>query len=135
MNSVFVDTSFVVALINERDQHHERATELTDLFDGLPLVTTDAVLLEIGNALARNFKRQAIEVIENFLSSVEVEIVHLDAELFGRAFHIYRTHEDKTWGLVDCVSFAVMRERGITDALTNDKDFGQAGFNPLMRVL
>lgn len=133
MNSVFVDTSFVVALVNEKDQHHERASDLADLFDGCPLVTTDAILLEIGNALAKRFKQQAVEVIEDFLTSDEVEIVQLDASLFQRAFDLYRTHQDKAWGMIDCVSFVVMRERGIVDALTYDKDFGQAGFNALMR--
>ena len=134
MSSVFVDTSFVVALANERDEHHARASELANLFDGSPLVTTDAVLLEVGNALARRFKQQAVEIIENFLSSDEAELVRLDAGLFGRAFELYRVHQDKTWGMVDCISFVVMRERGIVDALTTDKDFRQAGFTALMRV-
>lgn len=133
MNSVFVDPSFVVALVNEKDQHHDRASELADLFDGYPLVTIDAVLLEVGNALARNFKEQAIEIIEDFLTSEESEVVRLDESLFQRAFELYRTHRDKTWGMIDCVSFVVMRERGIVDALTSDKDFRQAGFNALMR--
>ncbi|MCA1631612.1 MAG: PIN domain-containing protein [Acidobacteria bacterium] len=134
MNSVFVDTSFVVALINDRNQHHTRASELANLLDGCPLLTTDAVLIEIGNALARNFKGQAVEIITDFLASEEVEIVHLHAALFASAFELYRTHTDKAWGMVDCVSFVVMQERGLVDALTNDKDFAQAGFNALMRA-
>ena len=133
MNKVFIDTSFVVALVNEKDQHHDRASELADLFDGYPLITTDAVLLEIGNALGRNFKEQAAEVIEGFLTSAEIEIVPLDTALFQRAFELYRTHKDKAWGMTDCLSFIIMRERGIVDALTNDKDFEQARFNALMR--
>ena len=134
MNKVFVDTSFIIALVNEKDQHHTHASELAELFDGYPLLITDAVLLEIGNALARNFKEQAVEAIEDFLTSDEVEIVRLDATLFERAFDLYRTHKDKRWGMIDCVSFVVMRERGIVDVLTNDKDFEQAGFAPLMRM-
>lgn len=133
MTSLFVDTSFVVALVSEKDQHHKLASRLADLFDGYPLVTTDAVLLEIGNALARNFKEQAEEIIADFLTSDEVEVVRLDADLFQRAFELYRAHKDKTWGMTDCVSFVIMRERGIADALTNDKDYRQAGFNALMR--
>jgi predicted nucleic acid-binding protein len=89
----------------------------------------------VGNALARNFKAQAAEVIEDFLTSGEVEIVTLDAALFQRAFDLYRTHTDKAWAMTDCISFIVMRERAITDALTNDKDFRQAGFNALMREM
>lgn len=105
------------------------------MFDGYPLITTDAVLLEIGNALARGFKEQAAEVIEDFLTSSEVDIVNLDSALFQSAFELYRTHKDKFRGMTDCVSFVTMRERGIVDALTNDKDFRQAGFNALMREL
>jgi len=133
LNRVFIDTSFVVALVNEKDQHHQRASELADLFDGYPLITTDAILLEVGNALARNFKEQASEVIEDFLTSDEVEIVNLDGVLFQSAFELYRTHKDKSWGMTDCISFIVMREHGIVDALTHDKDFRQVGFNALMR--
>ncbi|MGA9997507.1 MAG: PIN domain-containing protein [Pyrinomonadaceae bacterium] len=134
MNSVFIDTSFIVALVNEKDQHHHRASELAELFNEYPLVTTDAILLEVGNALARNFKEQAVEVIDDFLTSDEVEIVHLDDLLFQKAFSLYRTRQDKAWGMIDCVSFVVMSEREIVDALTNDKDFGQAGFHALMRT-
>jgi predicted nucleic acid-binding protein len=133
LNRVFVDTSFVVALVNEKDQHHARASELADRFDGQPLIITDAVLLEVGNALARNFKEQAAEVIADFLTSDEVEVVNMDADLFRRAFELYQTHKDKAWGLTDCTSFIVMREHGVIDALTYDNDFRQAGFNPLMR--
>lgn len=133
MNRVFIDTSFVAALVNEKDENHSRASELADLFDGFPLIITDAVLFEIGNALARNFREQAAEIIEDFQTSGEVEVVHLDLELFQKAFELYRTHKDKSWGMTDCFSFVVMREHSITDALTNDKDFRQAGFNALMR--
>jgi len=98
LDRVFIDTSFVVALVNEKDQHHNRAVELADLFDGYPLIISDAVLLEVGNALARNFKEQAIEVIEGFLTSEEVEVVSLDAVLFKKAFELYQTHKDKALG-------------------------------------
>ena len=70
----FVDTLFVIALINRRDQYHQQASEFADRFAGAPLLVTDAVLLEIGNALARNYKRQAIEIIEQFCTAEEVEI-------------------------------------------------------------
>jgi predicted nucleic acid-binding protein len=129
---VFVDTSFVVALVNKNDQHHEQALELTDEFDSHALVTTDAVLLEIGSALSRNFKPQSIEIIEHFLTADDVRVIHLNPSLFRKAFDLYKSHEDKLWGLVDCVSFVIMRELEIVDALSSDKHFAQAGFNALM---
>ena len=134
MNRVFVDTSFITALVNEQDEHHARAIELADLFDEFPVVTTDAVLLEIGNALARGFRDQAREIIADFLSSEEVEIVHLNPDLFRRGFELYGARNDKSWGMVDCISFVVMSDHQLLDALTTDRNFAQAGFNALMRV-
>jgi uncharacterized protein len=132
-NRVFIDTLFVIALVNPNDQHHARALELAEEYEGHPLVVTDAVLLEIGNGLARKFKQQAIEVIEQFFASDEIEIVTLTSDLFHRGFSVYKSRQDKEWGLVDCISFEVMRDAGITAALTVDHHFVQAGFYALMR--
>ncbi|MBW4476085.1 MAG: PIN domain-containing protein [Tolypothrix brevis GSE-NOS-MK-07-07A] len=132
-NKIFVDTLFVVALINQRDQYHQQASELADSLEIHPLITTDAVLLEIGNALARNYKDEAVKIIKHFLTSNEVEIVRLTPELFTQAFTLYKTHQDKAWGLVDCISFVVMKQTGVTQALTFDQHFVQAGFEALMR--
>lgn len=130
---ILIDTSFVVALVNDTDENHEKALNLSLEFDGKPTVITDSVMLEIGNTLARVYKTESIEAIEGFFASKEVEVVRLDETLFDKAFELYKTHADKTWGLVDCISFVVMRENGITDALTHDKHFVQAGFRALMR--
>jgi predicted nucleic acid-binding protein len=129
----FVDTCYVVALVNRRDQFHVRARELALAYRERPVLTTDAILLEIGNALARAFKREAVEVIESLLGSAELEVVHLSPELFDRGFELYASFRDKPWGLIDCVSFVVMRDRGIREALTYDQHFVQAGFHALMR--
>lgn len=130
---ILVDTLFVVALLNERDAYHHQASELADVFENQPLVITDAVLLEIGNALSRSFKSEAVQVIDHFLNSSEVEVVRLNPQLFEQSYHLYRSYLDKEWGLVDCVSFTVMRQMGITSALTFDQHFIQAGFTALMR--
>ncbi len=131
--TMFIDTLFVVALLNQRDQYHRRAEELAGRYEDGRFLMTDAVLLEIGNALARNYKDQAVEVIEHFLSSEDVEVVRLTPALFEAAFALYKTHLDKEWGLVDCLSFIVMRRAGVAEALTFDHHFVQAGFLALMR--
>ena len=100
MNRLFIDTLFVVALINPRDQYHEIALKLSTDYEGYPLLTTDCVLLEIGNALARNFKAQAVEILDDFTESNEVKIIHLNPLLFDKAYRIYRKYKDKEWGLV-----------------------------------
>ena len=132
MKKTFVDTFFVVALVNERDYFHEKAVELSVEFERKPVLITDAVLLEISNSLARTHKKESIIVIEKFLSTNETEVVRLDETLFNKAFDLYKNHADKSWGLVDCISFVVMKEQNITDALTCDKHFAQAGFRALM---
>jgi uncharacterized protein len=124
--TTFVDTLFVVALINQRDQYHNRAVELANQYEGHAFLITDAVLLEIGNALARNYKHQAIEIIDHFLASADVKVVPLTPALFQQAFTLYKAHEDKEWGLVDCISMIVMRQAGVTEVLTFDQHFAQA---------
>ncbi len=127
-DKVFVDTSFVLALINEHDQYHDQAEVLSFKFEQSFLITTVAVLLEIGNALAKDFRKEANEVLKLLRHSNSVEVVEIDQRLFEKALDIYEKYNEKTWGLVDCISFVVMGERGSTNVLTFDRDFTEAGF-------
>src|SRR5437868_8526925 len=111
-NRIFVDTSFVLALINERDQYHDQAEALSYRFENSPLITTDAILLEIGNALAKDFREEAVVIIKVLRSSHRVEVVEIGAKLFEKGLEVYQKYNDKTWGLVDCISFVVMQEHG-----------------------
>lgn len=136
MNSVFLDTSYVIALAVEGDTYHEKALQLADQIEeeGLPVITTRPVVLEIGNYLATpNRRPQTISYIETLRREPAVEVVPLSEELFERGFDLYRERSDKSWGLTDCISFVVMDERNMRDALTADGDFRQAGFNALLR--
>ncbi len=76
-NQIFADTLFIVALTNRHDQYHDLALELSVQFEGFPLLVTDAVLLEVANALVRNHKQEAVKVIERLLTDDDVEVVHL----------------------------------------------------------
>jgi predicted nucleic acid-binding protein len=130
---IFLDSAFLIALINHRDRFHLQARVLGDAYDRVPVLTTDAVLLEVGNALSRGFKHEAARVIQYLLGSQEAEIVRLDPNLFDRAFDLYRSYQDKEWSLVDCISFVAMRDAGVTSVLTSDGHFAQAGFQILMQ--
>lgn len=131
ISKAFLDTGFVIALINERDQYYQQALDLADLYEQYLLVITDAVFLEIANALARNYKQEAIQIIEALISSENVEVVRLTPELFERAFNLYKQRQDKSWGLVDCLSFIIMQDKNINFALSFDQHFVQAGFQLL----
>jgi predicted nucleic acid-binding protein len=130
---IFVDTLFIVALINKRDQYHQKALALAKQFETYPLITTDAIFLEVGNALSSHYKNEAVELMEKFLVSDDVEVIRLTPKLFDEALILYKKHQDKSWGLVDCLSFVVMKQNQVTQALTFDKHFIQAGFQSLMR--
>ncbi|AUB80667.1 type II toxin-antitoxin system VapC family toxin [Candidatus Thiodictyon syntrophicum] len=128
LEPVFVDTGYVLALVNEHEQHHAQAVLLAQRYDRHPVVATDAVLLEIGNALSRLARPAAAQIMADFRESVGSTVVHLTPELFDAAFARYQGHADKTWGLVDCVSFVVMRRMGFRTLLAFDQHFVQAGF-------
>ena len=132
-NRIFIDTSFVIALINQNDQYHRIAQDLSESYIDTRLVTTDAVLLEIGNALSKKYKNESIKIIEYFTTSPDVEIINLNSSLFNQAFDLYKSYQDKDWSLTDCISFVVMEKLEIRSALTSDKHFEQAGYNFLMK--
>lgn len=131
----FLDASYAIALGSPRDQHHSEAVRLARRIEGerVRLVTTRAVLLEIGNALARSRHRAAaVALLDALESDPGVEIVPLSDDLYDSAAQLYRKHADKEWGLTDCLSFVVMARRGLTEALTADDHFRQAGFRTLL---
>jgi uncharacterized protein len=136
MIEVFLDTSFAIALSTVTDQNHLRAVQLADQLEDnkTRLVTTQAILLEIGNALSKlRYRAAAIQLLASLEVDPNVEVVLLTNELYRAAFNLFKSREDKEWGLIDCVSFIVMQNRGLTDALTADDHFNQAGFRALLR--
>lgn len=136
LGEVFLDTAYAIALSSPGDQFHTKAAELAEQMeqDGTRIITTRAVLLEIGNALGKQrYRANAVALLEAMEEDPRVEIVPLSEDLFARAFQHYRSRPDKEWGLIDCVSFIVMQDLGITAALATDDHFQQAGFRVLMR--
>lgn len=135
-NRVFLDTSFSIALTIAKDEFHSIALNLAEQIwtNEIKIITTQVVIIEIGNALSKlKYRRAAVKIIEQLESDSNVEITSLTDELYNSAFNLFRNRLDKEWGLIDCISFIVMRERGMTEALTADEHFVQAGFRALLR--
>ncbi len=135
---VFLDTAYAIALSSPQDQFHLRAIQLAEHLENSQaiLVTTRAVLVEIGNTLAKQRHRLAgVRLLRSLEADPGVEIVSLSDELYQRALQLYRDRPDKEWGLTDCISFVVMQERGLYEALTTDEHFQQAGFRALLREI
>lgn len=130
---VFLDTVFVTALLNPRDQYHQRAMQFVSYLETSSEVwTTEAVLVEVGNSLGAVDRDKAVGFIHRCYRTANVFVKTVDTALLGRAVRLYEERHDKTWGLTDCISFVVMRDEGLTDALTADRHFLQAGFRPLL---
>jgi len=132
---IFLDASYAIALASPTDQNHARAVALAQRIraEQIRLVTTRAVVLEIGNALSKlRHRGAAVKLLYALEHDPSVEVVPLSEALFRQSFDLYRQRLDKEWGLTDCISFVVMQERGITEALTADHHFRQAGFLTLL---
>jgi predicted nucleic acid-binding protein len=135
MNEIFLDAAYAIALSSPKDQYHERAKIIAEQLeaDGTQMITTRAVMLEIGNALSKQLYREAaIELLDSLEEDPNVEIIPLTENLYKRGFKLFQERNDKDWGITDCISFIVMKDRGINDALTTDIHFRQAGFNALL---
>ena len=135
---VFLDTGYAVALANHKDQHRAAALVLASRFQGTNtrMVTTRAVLLEIGASLAQpHLRAAAVQVLDDLETDSGVETVEVDAALYRRGLTLFRQRPDKGWTVTDCVSFITMKDRGIRDALAHDRHFEQAGFCALMRLV
>ena len=93
------------------------------------MVTTCAVLLEVMDALSSPPGRtQAVQFWRQAEADPALVILPLDDDLLARSLGFFEQHRDKAWSLTDCISFVVMRDRGIVEALTGDRHFEQAGF-------
>jgi predicted nucleic acid-binding protein len=135
MKKVFVDTSAFLALLNNSDTWHKKAKEI-ELFlnqNRYLWVTTDFVILELGDALCSVYWRSKFTRFVNVIRDLEsISIIPLEEKLFNQGLALYESRQDKDWGLTDCISFVIMQRENITEAFTTDKHFEQAGFIRLL---
>lgn len=132
MKPVFVDTSYLVAIINPRDAAIATALRL-DSGGPYRLIVTEYVLVELANLMSRGQDRQLFLTLwDGLRGQPQVTIVPASAELFAAGLQLYRQRPDKDWSLTDSISFVVMQQHGLTEALTGDRHFEQAGFRALL---
>jgi len=133
MKRVFADTFFFMAVLNRRDAAHARAIEAYAHVEH-QFVTTEWVLTEVADAAVSPALRQGFKEFFHLLENDEkVEIIPASHERFRSGLKLYFERPDKEWSLTDCISFVVMHEQDLTDALTGDHHFEQAGFVALLK--
>jgi len=129
--TVFADAFFYLALINRRDAYHPRVAEYARTYRG-EVLTTEWILTEVADALAASqARRQVRSMFEALSKDSATHIIPASPALFAQGLQLYDQRPDKAWSLTDCISFVVMKEAGLQDALTGDGHFTQAGFAPL----
>lgn len=136
-NEVFVDTSFLIALTNSRDEDHQYALKLYQRLEsqGTRKTTSEYVLMELGDGLSRyRVRHLAQQIIESIQEDDTFEIVPASTGLFIQALHLFQSRPDKEWGMTDCSSFVIMQQMDLYAALTADHHFEQAGFLSLLRT-
>jgi predicted nucleic acid-binding protein len=132
---LFADTSFWIALLNRRDEHHARAVRWKDFVTATrtSLVTSEAVLWEWLNASGNPLLRgRAAQGYRRCHGDDRITVIGFDGESVRQAVALYEDRADKEWSLTDCLSFVVMNQRGLNGALATDHHFKQAGFEPLL---
>ncbi len=136
MKAVFADTSYWIALLNPKDRLHERAKGLSQSLGSIQVITSEMVLTEFLNDYGGRgpvLRQTAVSLIEDLRREGDVVIVPQSSLQFQDALSLYAKRSDKTWGLTDCSSFRIMERDRLTQALTHDRHFEQAGFQALLR--
>jgi len=133
MRTVFADTFYFLALLDSKEKEHEQAV-CAARDPGLRIVTTEWVLAEFGDAYCRPGDRaDFISLYHSLTKNPRVKIIPAETALFQRGVKFFEQRQDKKWSLTDCLSFVSMLDEGITEALTGDKHFEQAGFTVLLK--
>lgn len=133
MTTAFADTFYFLALLDSREERHAQAAEVSR-DSQVRLVTTEWVLAEFGDAYCPpNDRADFVALYRALLNHPRVKIVPADTRLFQRGVEFFEQRPDKNCSLTDCLSFVVMRGEGLTQALTGDKHFEQAGFTALLK--
>lgn len=134
MRRIFADTSYWMALVNPRDQIHQRAIKVTQQLSSVRLLTTEMVLAELLNSLSDSLYREAVgRMVASLRQDRNLTILPQTSAQFESALRRYQQVADKSWSLTDCASFEVMEAENIEAALTHDRHFVQAGFEALLR--
>ena len=134
MRRIFADTSYWMALVNPRDQIHQKALSVSRHLSSESLLTTEMVLVEVLNSFSDSLYREAVgRMVTSLRQDENLTIVPQTPAQFKSALQRYQQAADKNWSLTDCASFEVMEVENIEAALTHDRHFIQAGFEALLR--
>ena len=133
MKAIFADSFYFLALLRLEDSAYARAMAASQNRTER-LITKAWILTEVADALAAPAMREGFpRLLAALLADPACTIVPPTQDLFDAGVELYVRRPDKAWSLTDCISFVVMREHGMNEALTGDRHFEQAGFIALLK--
>jgi len=135
---IFIDTSYLAALIDRGDQLHELALVLAAELrsPSVRFVTSEIVLIELltfFSGFGREGRESAAMYAAELRADPLVTVVTHTEDLYDAAFTLYRERPDKSYSMVDCIGMVICKDRGITEVLTADHDFEQEGLTILLK--
>ena len=135
--TIFVDTSGWGASLVKSERHHEKASSIINMLSdsGGRIITSEFVLMELYTLFISPIKldyNKRVSAIEGIRRSNYVTVIPIDDKLVAAAWELARARADKDYSVVDCASFVIMSQLGITQVLTADHHFSQAGFEKLL---
>ena len=133
MAALFADTFYFIALLDSSDASHPQSVAWARQ-KGASFLTTEYVLVELGDAFHAPGQREEFAVFNDAVrADAKFRVLAASPAWYSAGLNLYRRRRDKYWQLTDCISFAVMKEQRLREALTGDVHFEQAGFTALLR--
>ena len=131
---IFVDTSAFLALVNDKDTNHTAALHFLEKIKNgrikiSKIITPDYIIDETLTRIRYSMGHQEdVEWGKDILASKVIEKIEIQKEIFGLAWELFQTYEDKKLSFTDCTSFALMKKKGIEKVFSFDEDFARLGF-------
>ncbi len=134
MQRYFIDTFYLVALSNTRDQGYQRATAFNQSLEEFHLYTVDEVLAEYLTFFSTSrphVREEAANTVKMVMADPDITVIPQSRTSFQDGLGFYASRLDKHYSYADCVSMVAMRREGLVEVLTNDHHFAQEGFRIL----
>jgi len=122
---VFLDTSFIISLINKKDRNHKRAREVMNNINSNNygnICISDYVFSECANVILKILNN--LKTTEEICTKLKKDVVFfMNQDLFEETWNIFIKQKNNRLGFIDCSILAVMEKNSIKYLATFDKDF------------
>ncbi len=128
--NIFIDTAAFLAVLNANDRYHQstRKVWIDILSSGSAISTSNYVILETTALLQHRFGIEALRLFVGEILPV-IEVIWVDEDIHQQGMSALLAANRRDLSLVDCISFVLMRQRGLDSAFTLDDHFREQGYS------